>query len=132
MNSLKGTISTIKNNDGISLISVNLDTAVFHVLIIETEDEATYLGVGNTVKLIFKETETILTKTDRNSTSIPNTMVGQVLAVQEGAILCKITIDVAVAKITAVITRMMQDQLQFKIGDRVTALIKASEIMLSE
>ena len=132
MNSLKGTISTIKNNDGISLISVNLDTTVFHVLIIETKDEATYLGVGNTVKLIFKETETILTKTDRNSTSIPNTMAGQVLAVQEGAILCKITIDVAVAKITAVITRMMQDQLQFKIGDRVTALIKASEIMLSE
>ena len=132
MNSLKGTISTIKNNDGISLISVNLDTAVFHVLIIETEDEATYLGVGNTVNLIFKETETILTKTDKNTTSIPNTMVGQVLTVQEGAILCKITINVAVAKITAVITRMMQDQLQFKTGDRVTALIKASEIMLSE
>ena len=132
MNSLKGTISTIKNNDGISLISVNLDTTVFHVLIIETEDEATYLGVGNTVKLIFKETETILTKTGKNTTSIPNTMVGQVLTVQEGAILCKITIDVAVAKITAVITRMMQDQLQFKTGERVTALIKASEIMLSE
>ncbi|SHJ16089.1 TOBE domain-containing protein [Aquimarina spongiae] len=132
MNSLKGTISAIENNDGISLITVNLGTTIFHVLIIETEDETTYLRVGNTVKLIFKETETILAKTDKNTTSIPNTILGQVLTVQEGAILCKIRIDISVAKITAVITRLMQNQLQFKTGDTVTVLIKASEIMLSE
>lgn len=59
-----------------------------------------------------------------------NQLTGKVTAVQAGEIMAEVTIQVGDNLIDAVITRRSAENLQLKVGDEVTALIKATEVMV--
>ncbi|MFE1743768.1 molybdopterin-binding protein [Coleofasciculus sp. H7-2] len=59
-----------------------------------------------------------------------NQLTGKVTAIQLGDILAEVTIQVGDNLIDAVITRRSAENLQISVGDEVTALIKATEIMV--
>lgn len=59
-----------------------------------------------------------------------NQLTGRVTAVQMDQIMAEVTIQVGDNLIDAVITRRSVDNLQLKVGDQVTALIKATEVMV--
>lgn len=59
-----------------------------------------------------------------------NQLTGKVTAIQLGDILAEVTIQVGDNLIDAVITRRSAENLQISVGDEVTALIKATEVMV--
>lgn len=59
-----------------------------------------------------------------------NQLTGKVTAVQIGEIMAEVTIQVGDNLIDAVITRRSVENLRLKVGDEVTALIKATEVMV--
>lgn len=59
-----------------------------------------------------------------------NQLKGKVTEIQLGDILAEVTIQVGDNLIDAVITRRSAEKLNIAVGDQVTALIKATEVMV--
>jgi molybdate transport system regulatory protein len=65
--------------------------------------------------------------------SARNNFKGKVVAVEKGVITAKVKIEVKVpTTITAVITKEAVDDLDLKVGDEVTAIIKSTEVMVGK
>jgi molybdopterin-binding protein len=64
--------------------------------------------------------------------SARNHLKGTVEEVQHGDVLCHVSVRVGDTLIESVITRRSADELQLKKGDAVTAVVKATEVMISK
>ncbi len=64
--------------------------------------------------------------------SARNQLKGTVKSVKTGAIMAEVVVDVAGNELVAEITKGSVDRLGIKVGDQVTAIIKATEIMLGK
>lgn len=65
--------------------------------------------------------------------SARNRLKGKVLAVEKENVTAKVKIEIAVPTVvTALISREAVEELDIKVGDRVEAVIKATEVMVAE
>ncbi len=65
--------------------------------------------------------------------SARNNFKGKIIAVEKGVITAKVKIEVKVpTTITAVITKEAVDDLDLKVGDEVTAIIKSTEVIVGK
>ena len=86
--------------------------------------------------LIFFVTEllySVLEKEDDMAVSARNQLKGVVQTMIKGDVMAEVTIDVGSGNtIVAVITRQSAETLHIKPGDQVTAVIKATEVMVAK
>ncbi|AGY59614.1 TOBE domain-containing protein [Gloeobacter kilaueensis] len=59
-----------------------------------------------------------------------NQLPGRIIELQLGDILAEVSVQVGDQVVDAVITRRSAENLQLKVGDPVTMLIKATEVMV--
>ncbi|HHT9118941.1 MAG TPA: TOBE domain-containing protein [Candidatus Hypogeohydataceae bacterium YC41] len=59
-----------------------------------------------------------------------NKLAGEIIDIKQGDIVVQVTMKVGEHKLVSVITRESCDEMKLKVGDKVTALIKATEVML--
>jgi molybdate transport system regulatory protein len=65
--------------------------------------------------------------------SARNQFKGKVLAVEKGVITAKVKVEVKMpVTVTAVITKEAAEDLDIKVGDEVTAIVKSTEIMIAK
>jgi molybdopterin-binding protein len=64
--------------------------------------------------------------------SARNHLKGKIEEIQKGDILVHVTVRVGDSQIESVITRRSADEMALKEGDSVTAVVKATEVMLSK
>ena len=65
--------------------------------------------------------------------SARNNFKGKVVSVEKGVITAKVKIEIKVpATITAVITKEAVEDLDIKVGDEVTAVVKSTEVMIGK
>jgi molybdate transport system regulatory protein len=65
--------------------------------------------------------------------SARNQFKGKVLAVEKGVITAKVKVEVKIpVTVTAVITKEAVEELDIKVGDEVTAIMKSTEIMIAK
>ena len=65
--------------------------------------------------------------------SARNNFKGKVIAVEKGVITAKVKIEIKVpATITAVITKEAVEDLDIKVGDEVTAIVKSTEVIIGK
>ena len=64
--------------------------------------------------------------------SARNKLPGVVRSIKSGAILSEVVIAMGDSEITAVITRGSADNLDLKEGDKVYAVVKATEVMVAK
>lgn len=57
-----------------------------------------------------------------------NQIPGEIVEIKLGDVVCEVVLQVGENQISGVITRTSVDNMELKIGDRVTALIKATEV----
>lgn len=132
MNIFKGTVISIQVSGSMSLVSINAGDIIFSSIVLETRDTASYLKEGNEIKVIFKETETVIGKGLMHQVSMQNKIPGQITEIEKGILLSKISIDATIGKIVAIITSNAVDQLQLQVGETIMVMIKTNEIMLSQ
>lgn len=130
MNILKGEIETVKERNNLSLVSIKVGQIRLSSIVIDTSDTAPYLKPGNSVSVIFKETEVIIGKGKDHKVSLQNKLEGHVESIETGDLLSKLTLSTMVGKIISVITTNAVDQLHLKKGSEITAMVKTNEIML--
>ena len=132
MNKLRGRITQIESNDHVSLVDVDVNGDSFTATLLETPDDASYLRVGNSVDVLFKETEVSLAKGLSGLISLRNRMPTTVKQVRSGVILSEVLLDYRGQTISSIITTRSISRLDIKPGDEVEALVKANEMTLME
>jgi len=132
MNRLLGTITAIESNAHLSLVDVVAGQVSFTAMLMETPQNAPYLKVGNTVAVLFKETEVSLAKNLSGELSLRNIVRGIVRQIRRGDILCEVLLNCNGQMLTSIITTRAIKRLDLKEGDEVDALVKANEVSLME
>lgn len=64
--------------------------------------------------------------------SARNQFKGKVLSVKTGAVMAEVVVDVNGLEVVAAITRGSVEHLDIKPGDEVTAVIKATEVLIAK
>lgn len=132
MNSLFGTISNIHSSDYMSCVEINVSGAIVKTVILEIPATLKYLRVDNKVKVLFKETEVIVSREKITHSSLENSLTGKILTLEKGHLLTRLEIETAGGLIHSVITTDSSNQMNLKSGDAVHASINTIEVMLSE
>lgn len=132
MNRLPGVITAIESNDHLSLVDVLVGQDTFTAMLMETPQRAAYLKVGNTVDVLFKETEVSLAKNLSGELSLRNRIRGIVRQIRRGDILCEVVLHCHGQTIASIVTTRAVTRLKLQDGDEVEALVKANEVTLME
>lgn len=132
MNTLKGKIASIKTTQSLSLVTIQIEDVFFNTIVIETPDTAVYLKTGGSITILFKETEVIIGKGSEHHISIQNKVMGTILKIEKGELLSKLIISTKIGEITAILTLDATIHLQLKVNEKITVMIKTTEIMLSQ
>ena len=132
MSTLRGRITAIEFNDHVSLVDVDVSGDILTATLLETPDDAPYLKVGNSVDVLFKETEVSLAKNLSGLISLRNRMMTKVRLVRSGVILSEVVLDYRGQTIRSIITTRSIKRLAINPGDEVEALVKANELTLME
>jgi len=130
MNKLPGTISKIQQSGAILLVDVDVEGVLFSAMLIESATQPEWLQTGNSIELIFKETEVSLAKNLSGLISTRNRMKCEITQIELGELLSKIDLKFQRFQISSAITTRSVNLLKLKIGDQVEALVKANEISL--
>jgi molybdopterin-binding protein len=64
--------------------------------------------------------------------SARNRLEGKVTEIQFGGVMAHVTIQVGKNVVESVITKRSVDEMKLKVGDKVTAVIKSTEVMLEK
>lgn len=68
----------------------------------------------------------------RMTISARNRLEGKVVEIQYGGVMAHVVIRVGKNVVESVITKRSADEMKLKVGDRVTAVIKSTEVMLEK
>jgi molybdopterin-binding protein len=64
--------------------------------------------------------------------SARNQLKGQIVKVKSGAVMAEVEVKVKAGKVVAAITEGSLKRLKLKAGDRVTVIIKATEVLIGK
>jgi molybdate transport system regulatory protein len=131
MNCLKGNIIDIKSKEHLSLVRIQVGKVEFKSIVIDTPDTSDYLKEGGEVKILFKESETVLARDLKGDISLQNRIKGTVTAVNKGQLMSYVQLDCDGNRVSSVITSLSVERLGIEVGVEVTALIKTNEIVLA-
>ena len=132
-NQLKGTIVEIKKGQINSEIVLSVADGV-DVKAIVTNDAVDEMGlaVGDTAYAIIKASFVMVAKDKPTNISTRNIIETKVLEVKNGMVNSELKLGMGHQVLTAVITEEATEDLDFKVGDKVYALIKANFVILAK
>lgn len=93
-------------------------------------EKALELKAGKKAVFLFKASSVIVAKNGELKLSATNQIKGVVSEVKDGAVNSEIIIDAKGDKISAIITKHSSEHMHLKVGDNVTAIIKATQIIV--
>lgn len=127
MNRLIGKISGLKRNGELILVEVSHEGDLFYSIIINNKDK--FIEENGRVELLFKETEVSLARNLSGDLSILNKFQATISDIQVGEILTKIELNYKGTSINSIIANSAKTN--YALGETVTFLINANELMLS-
>ncbi len=132
MNSLTCTIKDVETDKDLSIVTLELaDGTLFKSIVIDSADSSSNLKQGNSLKVLFKETEVAIGTTYIDSISLQNKIGGSITVIEKELLVSNIHIKTEAGPIRAMISTEAVNQLQLDIGQQVFAFIKLNELMLS-
>lgn len=132
MNSLSGIIDQIEVNGSLSLVGIKVGECEFKSIVVETPDTAEFLKINGAIKVIFKETEVIISTDANPQISLRNKMRAVIKSIEKGKLLSKISMDTNAGNVISIITTNAVNQLNLVEGSSVLAMVKTNEVLLSE
>lgn len=132
MNKLSGQIEAIEVSGSLSIVSVKIQEQVtLKAVVIETPETADYLRLGNTIYVLFKETEVVIGTDETHAISLQNRIRGMIQQIDSGKLLSKLRISTPIGEVVSIISTNAVRQLGLEEGMAVVAMVKLNEIMLS-
>lgn len=130
MNKLPGIIANIQQSGAILLVDIKVADRLFSALLIESANQPEWVKIGETIDIVFKETEVSLAKNLSGQISLRNRMQCVVLKIDRGELLSRVFLKFQEYTLSSAITTRSVDSLNLNIGDEVEALVKSNEVSL--
>lgn len=130
MNKLPGIITNIQQSGAILLVDIKVADRLFSALLIESANQPEWVKIGETIDIVFKETEVSLAKNLSGQISLRNRMQCVVLKIDRGELLSRVFLKFQDYTLSSAITTRSVDSLNLNIGDEVEALVKSNEVSL--
>lgn len=132
-NQLVGVVELIENGKINASIYIKLKSGYTMVSVI-TNGAVENLGleVGDEVVTIFKSSAVLLTTDMSLNISARNKLGGVVETINFGEVNSEVVVNIGGDLIASVITKNAVGNLDVKVGDRVTAVIKSSDVMIGK
>lgn len=133
-NQISGRISSIQSGAAMSVVTIFADGQQIISAITNHAVHDLGLKTNDPVLALVKSTDTMLAKGDAADMMISarNRVSGRVTDIQKGGAMACVTIDAGNWKLTSAITRQAIDELQIENGEQVTAIFKATEVLLQK
>ncbi|MET8135962.1 TOBE domain-containing protein [Streptomyces sp. NPDC005251] len=131
-NQLPGTVTSVTPGEVMATVKVRLDAGqeITAAVTLEAVQELG-LASGSTVRALLKSTEVSLATGPVDGLSIRNQLPGTVTDVASGGAMARVKVHVAGGELTSVITKDAVTELGLSAGSEVVALIKSTEVSLS-
>jgi molybdopterin-binding protein len=129
MNHIKARVTELKNSDDISVVSFDAFGTTMRMMALGMSmpiepNAAVVLGV--------KASHISIAKNLQGELSISNTLWTTVESLKRGELLCSVKLRFHDLLIESIITLDSANEMNLKVGDEVTALIKSSELSIVE
>ena len=129
MNTLTAQITRIDTVENLTIVQFDVEGDSLTMMSLDLGDE---IRAGTVVKLAVKATNIALGKDFGGSLSYANQVPVTVENIENGVLLSAVTVQHGDSTLEAVITVDSLKKMDLRIGETVTALIKASEIYIQE
>ncbi len=131
MNTLPGVIQKISTQGQFALMDIDVSGTMFKCIMTETPDSS-FLAIGKSVQVLFKETEVVIALPGDHPISLQNKLSCRITEIEKGSLLCRLTLDFMGHRVISIVTRAAAEQLHLKPQDQILAMIKTNEVILSE
>ncbi|MBF0586579.1 transporter [Prosthecochloris sp. N3] len=128
MNRIRAVVRSIEAHEALHRITLDAGEERFVVITLELADE---YRVGASVDISFKSTHVALARSLRGELTISNRLEAVVAGVRRSRLLAEIDLRSRAGSFTSLITVDALERTGIQEGDRVTALMKASDLYLS-
>jgi molybdopterin-binding protein len=129
MNQLEAKVLHYRTSGQIILCELETFGSEVTAVILDSPGELRYLKEGNSLNILFKETEVIIAAGEIGQLSLNNRFKGRITSMEKGDIFTSLSIDFGTG-ISSVITTKSVNRLKLEVGTEVTALVKANEIAI--
>jgi len=129
MNYIKAVISNIESVDNVNLVSFSVNEHTLKMISLELN---TSLQEGSEVILAAKSSTIALARTSSQDLSISNQLPCTISSLEIGKLLCVVKLDFCGTPLESLITKESALRMKLQIGEDVIALIKSSELSISE
>jgi len=130
VNKLIGKIVLIESTQHMSMVDIDVQGDVFSSIVLETPASASYLKQGNSVQILFKETEVSIGKNLTGLISLRNRFKGTIRRIEKSEILSKVFLNYQSQEIVSIISTRSVQKLGLIDGDAVEWLVKTNEVSL--
>ena len=127
MNTIQATITSIKKYQNISAVELNAFSIPINMVALELNEK---LKTGLHVNIKTKSTNISLAKNLQTDLSISNQLECEVVELNHGEILCSVKMKIQDTILESIITQNSALKIDIKVGDKIIALIKATDISI--
>ena len=129
LNSIKAKVKQIHNYDGVNVVEFDFDGTTLDMMGLELPPK---IEIGTKVILGVKPSHVTIAKSYSLDVSYSNRLKANIINIDEGKLLCNVIMSCNDARIESLITKRSKNNMHLKIGDKVTTLIKSSELFIKE
>jgi len=129
MSSLIATVTQIENCDSLHIVKFDCNSQTLSMMSLDLTDA---IQVGTKVKLVIKPSHIAIAKNFTGEVSYSNKLETTIMSCTNGQLLSSVKLDFFDTTLESIITVNSSQKMDLKIGDKVTAFIKASEISIGE
>jgi len=129
MSQLNATISAIQEQDSLHIVTFDLQGFTLHMMSLELGSD---VRVGAKVILGVKASSVAIAKVFSGELSYSNQLDLEIKAINTGTLLCSLELSAKELKLESIITKASKERMSLKVSDKVTALIKSSDLYIVE
>jgi len=129
MSSLIATVLQVDNCDSLHIVKFDLHGQTLSMMSLDLSDD---IQIGTVVKLVIKPSHIAIAKNFNGEVSYSNKLATTISSIKNGQLLSSVKLDFFDTTLESIITVNSSKKMDLKVGDQVTAFIKASEVSIGE
>ena len=129
MTHIIATVSKIQNSDSLNIVNFDFNGITLSMMSLDLNEN---IKIGTKVKLNCKSSHIAIAKNFSGEVSYSNRLSCEIQSIENGELLSSIHLKIFDTMLESIITVNSSKKMNLKVGDNITAFIKASELSILE
>ena len=129
MNKIIATVAEIESCDSLHIVKFDFKGQTLSMMSLDIGDD---IKPGSRVELVTKPSQAAIAKNFSGEVSYSNQLDSVIESIENGQLLSSVKLRLFDTVLESIITLSSSQKMDLKVGDKVTAFIKASELSIGE